>query len=317
MFAGTTAKASALPKSDASGEGTPFSVTAGHRPSPVETDRPKTPYNNSNTADDRSESIGELPKDFSQALYEEAKSKAPLETQNSPESNGQGPGFNAAQQPDIVQAWRAMNSVPVEQSRDGAATRIEPKAGRRLAELIAATKAAQSTEIKPLPTTDKGTLGLNSVSPETPRHSPAATIQPTEVATDGTVSSSNETVIDTEAATQQGTHTKGIVPEVPANTGGETIADTSPVVGTPTAPAPDMNSPMPENPIDDSGKATDATDSANTADARITTVQAGPSETQPELVAIDPDKSLQATDTGVETITAGKEPTVAETSPVA
>ncbi|TKJ34881.1 MAG: hypothetical protein CEE38_17125, partial [Planctomycetes bacterium B3_Pla] len=320
MLAGITAKASALPKSDASGEGTPFSVTAGHKPSPVETAKPKTPYNNTdtNTADARSKSIGEPPKDFSQALREEAKSEAPQKTQNSPRLKGQGPGFNAAQQPDIVQAWRAMNSAPVEQSRDGAATRIEPKAGRQLAELIAAAKAeksppaigkaAQSVEIKPLPTTDKGPLGLNSVSPEIIRHTPAATIQPAEAATDGTISSSNETVIDTEAVTRQDTHAKVLAPEVPADTGGETIAETSPVAGTPAAPAANIKSPMPETPIEDGGKATDVVGSANTADARITTDQAGPSETQPELVAIDPDKSLQA---------AGKEPTVAETSPVA
>ncbi|TKJ33007.1 MAG: hypothetical protein CEE38_21915, partial [Planctomycetes bacterium B3_Pla] len=231
---------------------------------------------------------------------------APQNTQNSPRLKGQGPGFNAAQQPDIVQAWRAQNSAPVEQSRDGAATRIEPKAGRQLAELIAAAKAeksppaigrtAQSVEIKPLPTTDKGPLGLNSVSPETIRHTPAVTIQPAEAATDGTVSSSNEAVIDTETATQQGTHVKVLSPEVPADTVGETIAAAKePTVAvTPIVPASNIKSPMPESPVDDGGKATDAAGSTNTVDAPIKAVQAGPSETQPELVAIDPDKSLQA-----------------------
>ncbi|MHC4227739.1 MAG: hypothetical protein ACYSW0_09970, partial [Planctomycetota bacterium] len=231
--------------------------------------------------------------------------EAPQNTQNSPRSNGQGPGFNAAQQPDIVQAWRALNSVPVEQSRDGAATRIEPKAGRQLAELIAAAKAeksppnaghtAQSAEIRPLPTTNTDPLGLDSVSPGTPRHTPAATIQPAEAATTGTVSISSETVIDTEAVTRQDTNVKELSPEVPADAGDETIAavkestitETSPDAVTPIAPASNIKSPMPETPVDDGGKATDATGSANTADARITTVQAWPSETQPELVAIE------------------------------
>jgi len=197
MFAGTTSTVTASSKSDAKSKTSQFS--------PISDDKPPQ----ANT-------------------LEKTTTESPYKAQDSAISKERSATSNTAEQPDMVQNWLAEHSVPVEQSKEGAATRIEAKAGRQPAQLSANSRteksppitgqAAKSAEIKLLLTTGKGQLGLKTVLPETAKgqiglktvlpntsnRTSTTNIQP-GIGKNDKIPISNKTIVDTKALTNRGT----------------------------------------------------------------------------------------------------------------
>jgi hypothetical protein len=244
ILAGPISLTPAAPRPDAGGK---------DKIAPVEDDRP--PKANSfqtrgtdNVLTDTGKAVSDKPsQEFRQVLRDKTTSEAPAKAQNGTESQEQSTVSNPVRPKDIVQTWLAESSVPVLQSRDGAAARVEPRAGCRLAQLIAGIEAeklapptghaAKSAEIKLLHTTDRGQLGirtvlpeksngqngLKTVSPDASRIMPAAKGQPGMDAKTDKTSKPNETIVDTEALTNKG-NVKTLMPKASADAGSKMTA---------------------------------------------------------------------------------------------
>jgi flagellar hook-length control protein FliK len=319
MFAGTTGTTPVPSRPDAAGRDTKFSVIPDDGPLQVKAPDTTTPDNIA--PDTPKRPISKPPKGLSPTPGKRTTTEAPRKAENSTDSTEQGASSDTAGQPDAVQSWLAQNSVPVGQSKEGAAA-IGAKAGRRLAQLLANSRtekpppvtgqAAKSDEIKFLLTTDKGQLGLKTVLPETsngqrglkavlPNTSkiiPAAKTQLGTGENADKIPVSGKTAVDTKGLTNTGNASE-LMPEA-ANTSGKTatagqkptIADTLPVADTEKAPAPSTKDLTLEAQVDDNGKATNAAGETTTAKTSIPTVQVKPSETQPQLVGVDSGKPV-------------------------
>lgn len=324
MFAGTPRTTSVPSKPDAAGRDTKFSVIPDDKPPQVKA--PETTTTDNIPPDAPEQPIDKPQQDFSRTLPEEATTEAPRKVENSTKSTEQGASSDTAGQPDAVQSWLAQNSVPVGQDKEGAATTIGAKAGRQLAQLLANSKtekpppvtgqAAKSDEIKLLLTADKGQLGLKTVLPETSngqrglkavlpntsRIMPAAGTRLGTGENADKIAVSGKTAADTKGLTNRG-NARELMPEAAANTSGKTatagqkptIADTLPVADTQKAPAPSTRDLTLEAQVDDNGKATNAAGEATTAKTSVPTVQAKPSETQPQPVGIESGKPVPTT----------------------
>ena len=126
---------------------------------------------------DTPKAIAERPtREFRQVLREKTRTDSSPKTQNDNESTEQSAVSALIKPKQVLQMWLAENAIPVPQSKDAAAAKVEPKAGCELGQLIAGSKpeksppvtghAAKSAQIKALHTTEKGQLGLKTVLPE-------------------------------------------------------------------------------------------------------------------------------------------------------
>jgi len=138
----------------------------------------------------QSEHIDKPLQEFRPTIRKKTMAEQPEKAQDRPESKEPGPTSNVAEQPNVVQSWLEQYSQTVEHGKGRVTTKIQPKAGYELAQLLANSKASKSTpvtgqaaksaEIKLLRTTDKGQLGLKTVSSETSKSPPATDGQPGE-----------------------------------------------------------------------------------------------------------------------------------------
>ncbi len=115
----------------------------------------------------QNERINRPPQEFRHTLRKKTTTEGP--------QNGQNPTSDRAEQPAVVQDWLAKYSL-VEHGRKGGARKMEPKAGYQLAQLLANLRTgkfppgtgptARPVAKVPLPTIDKGWLGLKDVLPD-------------------------------------------------------------------------------------------------------------------------------------------------------
>ena len=175
-FAGTAVAAPPAPKPNTFTNATRLSPAADDTPAPPNTLEPITTDNTPFIA--RDEPVNKPTQDFRHTLRETVMSKTTQKAQDRTKSEKQDPASaippkaNPTQSPSAPEAPITPGALVKE-----AATKMEPKTGRQLAQFITELKdgksppvtgqAAKSAQIKLLVTTDKGQLGLKTVLPET------------------------------------------------------------------------------------------------------------------------------------------------------
>jgi len=128
------------------------------------------------TVSDQREPVDKTPKEFKQTLREKQTDSNLQKAPENAKPKEKPSGSKTADQPDLVQSWLVQNSIPVENAGKNSVTKVEPKAGRKLAELIPSFKgeksppvtgqAAKSAEVKLLEPSEKVQAGLKTVLPE-------------------------------------------------------------------------------------------------------------------------------------------------------
>ena len=176
-------------------------------------DAPQTTTTDNTFAFAQSEYIDKPPQEFRHTLRKKTMDEQPQKAQDSPESKEPGPTSNVAEQPNVVQSWLEQYSQTVEHGKGRVTTKIQPKAGYELAQLLANLKAGKSTpvtgqaaksaEIKLLLTTDKGQLGLKTASSETSKSPPATDGQPGEGKNVEKIQILNKILVTTKGLTNQ------------------------------------------------------------------------------------------------------------------
>ena len=268
------------PKPDASRKGAKFSLTPDEKSPQVDNHEKPTTDNINEKVQNWKEPVNKSPQESTKSISKRPKSENPYEVDNKTKSEEQsaasGTIKQSNEQQNLIQNWLTESSAAVEHSKEGAATKIEPKAGWQLAQIIANSKtgkslsvtghALKSAEIKLLHTTEKGQLGLKTVLPTTSEgqnglkaitpSTPKST--PTQLGTGNNTDKVPVTIVETKSETEKGNTTE-LAPEVPANTGKST--NTSGVK--------------------------QAVENIN-----LTTVQAKNTEAQPQPAGIDPEKAV-------------------------
>lgn len=322
MPAGVSNTLHTQPRHDTGARDKPVSPLADDKPIQASSERIET---TDNIAPYEGRSVGEEPAgEFRHVLREKIKSEGPEKNRNSSESKEQNQVSDPAKTPDAVRTWLAENAVPVLHSREGIAIKMEPKAGRELAQLIASLKteksppvtgdAAKSAQIKlALLAGEKGQLGLKTVLPEkpsgqnglkrvladTPMIMPVGKVRP-EIAT---IVPRNEAAADTKAFTNKG-QVKELTPEVSAgldskaDASGKKAANTAVDVNpapakTPTAAA--KKDVIPETTVENGGKKTAADAKKASVWTDLAAIQASLVEKQSLLAASNPAKSMPST----------------------
>ncbi len=252
LFAGTAVAAPPVPKPNTFANARQFSPTIDHTNAPESTTADNMP------AIARNESVNKPTQDFRQTLR---KSQSPRhDHRDNTKPDKQEPASATTSKTNPIQSLPApANPITLGAYVKEAATKMEPKTGRQLAQLIADVKddksnpvtgqAAKSDEIKLLVTTDKGQLGLKTILPESskgqtglqstlpntsknqselqtvlsniPESTPTADTQPGESKNTDKISVSNGTVITTKAITN-GENIKELIPDALAGTNHKT-----------------------------------------------------------------------------------------------
>jgi flagellar hook-length control protein FliK len=290
-LAATTGASSVLPKSDEIRNGAKFSLTSDDTNLQVNTLEKPTADNIKGEVQNRNEHVSKSPHEFIQSIRKRPKSENPCDAENKTKPKELNEVSDTIKQPkeqqNLIKSLLAEQSIVVEQSKEGTATKIEPKAGQQLDQIIPTTQngkslpvtghAVKSAEIKLLYSTEKGQLGLKTVlptkseglnglkaiTPDTPKSIPEGKKQPETGNNTDKVSISAKTIAETKSLTEKG-NTKELAPEVPANTGKST----------------NVSSVKPA-----------------TVNSNLATVQAKASETQPQPAKINPDKPGPADET--------------------
>ncbi len=311
-LAATTGASSVLQKPDESSKGAKFSLPPDDEHPQVNSLKQPTTYNVNDEIQNREETISKSPQEFTKSICKITKSENPSDADNETKSKEQNATSGTIKQPNaasgtikqpnkqpnkqlnkkqnLIKSWLAEHSVALEQSKEGAATKIELGAGQQIAQIIANTQtgksppvtghAVKSAEIKLLHTTENGQLGLKTVLPATSegqnglkavlpgtsKSTPEGKNQPETVNNSNKVAISAisaKTIAETKPLTEKES-IKELIPEVPANTG----KSTTPASG--KIPAANINPSV---------------------------VHAKAPEMQPQPVAIDPEKPVPAKET--------------------
>jgi flagellar hook-length control protein FliK len=301
-FTPATSISSVQSKPDADNNGAKFSVATDDKYSQVSRLEKPTTDNVSREIHDREEPVNESPHKFTQSIHKQTKSENPAKAENKTKPKEQiansGTIKQASKKENLIQSWLAKNSVAgeysnsvvVEHSKKGTATKIEPKAGQQLAQIINNTPAGKPTpvtghavksaEIKLLHATEKGQLGLKTVLPaksngenglkavltNTLENNPAVKKQAETGNNTDKISVLTKTITETKPATEatEKKNTTELAPEIPTNT----------------------------------GKSTNVSTVKQTAEYfNLKTVQAKTSEMQPQPAGINPEKPAQTDQT--------------------
>ena len=214
LFAGTAIAAPPAPKPNTFTNATRLSPAADDTPPLPNTPESSTTYNTPSIA--QNEPINKPPQEFSHTLRETVMSKTTQKAQDRTKSEKQDQASAIPSKADPTQSL----SAPEPPITSGAlvkeaATKMEPKTGRQLAQLIVNLKdgksppvtgqAAKAVKIKLLVTADKGQFGLKTVLSNTSEGMPTADTQPLPATSRGKNSDkipiSNSTVVPTKGPT--------------------------------------------------------------------------------------------------------------------
>jgi len=244
LFTGTAVAAPPASKPNTFTNATHFSPGADDTPPPSNTPESTTTYNTPPIAE--IEPINKSTQDFSHTLRKTAATEAPQQDQDNtkPEKQDSASAIpseaNPTQSPSAPETPITPGALVKE-----AATKMEPKTGRQLAQLIVNLKdgksppvtgqAAKAAEIKLLVTTDKGQLGLQTVLSNTSEGT--VDTQPPLVAGGGKntdkIPISNSTVASTKAPSN-GENAKELMSDALVDADGKTTAtnEKTPTVNT-------------------------------------------------------------------------------------
>jgi hypothetical protein len=156
-----------------------FSVAMDDKYSQADSLEKPTADNISKEIQNRDEPVYESPYKFTQSTHKNTKSENPEKAENKTNPKEQSETSDtikqSSKQNNLIQSWSAENSVSVGHSKEGTITKIEPKAGQQITQIITNTSAGkpppitgdavESAEIKLLHTTEKGLLGIKTVLP--------------------------------------------------------------------------------------------------------------------------------------------------------
>ena len=173
------------------------------------------------------------------------KSENPYKTDHTTNSKEQNVIPDSTQkqnkQPNIIQGWLSEHSIAGEQNKGYTITKIEPKAGKQLDQIIANTQndrfpsvtghAVKSVKIKLLHTTEKGQLGiktilptksmgqngLKAISPDTSKSNPAAKKQLETASSNDKANLSYRVIAEKKSITEKA-NIKEFTPKVSGNT---------------------------------------------------------------------------------------------------
>ncbi|MHC4806269.1 MAG: flagellar hook-length control protein FliK [Planctomycetota bacterium] len=176
MFVAAAGAAPVLSRPNAAKKAAQIPPTSEDNPPPVNIPEATTTDNTSTST--KNELVNKPPQEFRHTLRKKTMAEQPQKVQDSHESKEPGPTSNIAEQPNVVQSWLEQYSQTVEHGKGRVTTKIQPKVGYELAQLLANFKADKSTpvtgqaakaaEIKLLlSSVDKGQLGLKTVLPDT------------------------------------------------------------------------------------------------------------------------------------------------------
>jgi len=290
-FAGTRETSLLRSKPDTSNKGLKFSLTSDDKHSKVNIHEEPKSDNTHNEVQNRKESVNECPQDFAQSINKKTKSENTCKTGNKTKSKEQMPASGTIKQTNkqqnLIKNWLAEHFIAVEQCKEDADTKIEPKVGKQLVQIVANAKtgksstvtghAVKSAEIKLLHTTEKGQLGLKTVLPATSegqnglkavlpattKSTPEGKKQPEAGNNTDKIPVLTKTITEAKSVIEK-ENTKELLPEVPNNPGKSTNGSSI--------------KPAVEN-------------------INLTTVRAKSSETQPQPDEIDSEKSAATTHT--------------------
>ncbi len=301
MFAGTAVTAPPAPKSNTFTNAPQLSPSADDTPPHPNTLEPITTYNTPLTA--RNEPVNKSTQDFRHTLRETVMSKTTQKAQDNTKSEKQDPASaipskaNPIQSPSAPEAPITLGALVKE-----AATKMEPKTGCQLPQLITGLKdgksppvtgqAVKSAQIKLLVTTDKGQLGLKTVLPETSKgqhglktvlpdtSEGTADTQPGQDKNTDKIPVSNSTVVPTKGPTN-GENAKELMSDALVDTDGKATAadEKTAMVDTSSAangkkipqlvPGVSGKKLTPETPVDDNSKTTTTNKEATTDKSAI------------------------------------------------
>ncbi|HDZ68861.1 MAG TPA: flagellar hook-length control protein FliK, partial [Phycisphaerales bacterium] len=139
MFARNLVTASVPSKPPSAKNTNQFATASPDSPTP--TTVPETATTDKTLPNTQSKPIDKPPQEFSRTVREEITAEEPHNANADKASAKQNPTLTVAPQPDIVQSWLTEHSLTVEHSKDRIATKIAPKAGHELAQLLVSLKA--------------------------------------------------------------------------------------------------------------------------------------------------------------------------------
>ena len=245
----TTDASSVLPKPDETRKDVKFSLTPEDERPEVNTFEKPTTDNVYDETQNRKESINKSPEEYTQSIRKRTKPENPCDAENETKSKEQDASSVTTRRPgeqqSLIKSWLAEHSIVTGQNKEGTETKIGPKTGKQLAQIIANAQtgkpstvtghAVKSAEIKLLHTTEKGQLGLKTVlPPKSEGQNGLKTVLPDtskktlEVMKQGEtanntdkISESVKTTAVAKSVTEKGS-IKELPPEVPVNTGKST-----------------------------------------------------------------------------------------------
>ena len=181
LFAGTAVAGIPVPKPNTFTNATHFSPTLDGTPLPPNIPESTTTYNT--PASTLNKPINKQTQEFRHTLRETVMSKTHQKAQDNKKSEKQDTVSAIPSKENPTQSLSAPETpITIGDFVKEAATKMEPKTGRQLAQFIdnvkddksppVTGKAAKSTEIKLLVTNNKGQLGLKTVLPDTSKDQP-------------------------------------------------------------------------------------------------------------------------------------------------
>jgi len=255
-FTVATGISSLQSKPDASSQGAKFSLPPDDKYSQVNNLEKSTTDNIGEEIQNEKEPVYESPHKLTQSIPQKTKSENTSKAENKTKPKEQITAPGTIKQPSKEKkpiqsllaknsvALEHTNSVAVEHSQEGTASKIDAKASQQLAQIITNTPAGKpssvtghavkSAEIKLLHATEKGQLGLKTILPAKsngenglkdtlPNTFESTTIGKKQIETANTdkVSVLTRTIAETKTATEKKSATES-APEIPTSTGKST-----------------------------------------------------------------------------------------------
>jgi len=215
-LAGKTGTSSFPSNSDSKTKGARFALNSDDEKLQVKNPEKPATDNIKEKAQNHKKTVSDSSQEFKQSVDKKLKSENPCNADNKAEPKEQNaiPDSFKQQnkQPNIIQLLLFENSIAAEQSKEGISKKIESKPGHQLTQIIAnqhndksppvTGHAEKSAQIKLLQTTEKGQLGLKTITTDASKSTPADKIQ-TGIQNNKKVTVLTKTIAETKSVTEK------------------------------------------------------------------------------------------------------------------
>ena len=215
-LAGKTGTSSFPSNSDSKTKGARFALNSDDEKLQVKNPEKPATDNIKEKAQNHKKTVSDSSQEFKQSVDKKLKSENPCNADNKAEPKEQNaiPDSFKQQnkQPNIIQFLLFENSIAAEQSKEGISKKIESKPGHQLTQIIAnqhndksppvTGHAEKSAQIKLLQTTEKGQLGLKTITTDASKSTPADKIQ-TGIQNNKKVTVLTKTIAETKSVTEK------------------------------------------------------------------------------------------------------------------